>query len=348
MNIRPQYLHVTCSTDDNYVQHCMAMICSLFENNKAHEVIVHIFHHGLSIASQKLFEKLSSRYNNKVVFYDINPSTFEGVALNPNHTWLSMAAYYRFLISSLIPCEIDKILYLDCDIIVLQDISQLFKLQMQNYGVAAVKDCTPYTLKHRDVMGLALNDHAFCSGVMLINLKYWREHNCEEQLFNYAREQKDNLLMEDQDVLNYVFRRKWFQLPYKYGRTPLAVVPVDNTQKWFDIYEYVNEPCIFHYAAHVKPWLDVWFPDQHYYWHYVQISGFPNPQKTHANRQLQFKIYKTVTRYLINKYIRPFVPDFIDLIIRDIYFTLMFIANIFRPARFKNMMLKRWCQKYGM
>jgi len=340
-------LHVTCSTDDNYVQHCMAMLCSLFENNKGHEVHVHLLHHGLSNNSQKIIDILAFHYNNKVFFYDIAPSTLEGVALNPNHTWLSMTTYYRFLIASVISLDVKKILYLDCDIIILQDISQLFKLKIQDYGVAAVKDGTPFDLKHRNVMGLELNDRTFCAGVMMINLQYWRENNCEKQLFDYAREQKDNLRMEDQDVLNYVFRKKWFQLPYKWGKCPLSVAQLDNAQKWFDIKEYVEKPCIYHYAAHVKPWLDLWFPDQHYYWHYVQLSGFPNPQKTHANRQLRIRIYKTVARYIINKYIHPFIPDILELIIKDLYYIVLFIINIFRPSHFKDLMLKRWSQKYG-
>ena len=341
-------LHITCSTDENYVQHCIAMLCSLFENNKNHEVCVHLLHHRLSVDSQKLIGSLANRYNKNIFFYDINPSTFEGVSLNPTHTWLTMTAYYRFLISSLLPSEIDRILYLDCDIIVLQDISSLFVLQIHDYGIAALKDGTPLDLKHRNVMGLELDDRTFCSGIMMINLQYWREHHCERQLFEFARDQKENLRMEDQDVLNYVFRRKWFQLPYKWGKCPLAVVPMDCNQRWFDIKEYVEKPCIYHYAAHVKPWLDVWFPDQHYYWHYVQLSGFPNPKKTHAMPQLRIRIYKSVVRFLINKYVRPFIPDVIEILLKDIYCIIIFVINIFRPSHFKDLMLKRWCQKYGL
>ena len=341
-------IDVTCSTDDKYVQHCCAMLCSLFENNKEHKVIVYLLHHGLSNDSQELLHLLADRYENEIICHDVNPDVFDGVELNPTHTWLSKAAFYRFLIPEIAPSDVNRVLYLDCDIIVLSDISPLFKLAIDEYGIAAIKDSSPFERKHRDVMGLELDDRAFCSGMMMINLAYWREHNCQQQLFDYARKEKDNLVMEDQDILNFVFRKKWFQLPYKYGKTPLTVAPVDKNQRWFDIYEFVYEPCIYHYAAHVKPWLDVWFPDKHYYWEYVKISGFPNPKKTHANRQLRIRIYKSVTRFIINKYIRPFIPEIVEILLKDIYNIILFTLNILRPKRFKDMMLKRWCQKYGM
>ena len=345
--------HVTCSTDDNYVQHCMAMLCSLFENNKEHEMHVHMLVDSLSKDSRQLIGELCNRYNGKAVFYDIDATVLDNVKMNDNikfngQQMYSIATYYRMLLPSLLPEDIKRILYLDCDVIVLNDVSELFDLNMEDYGVAAVNDSLIYGSYHRFKMGLGLNHSSFCAGVMMINLDYWRRNNSQERLLEYTQRPWKGVYMQDQDALNYVFRDKWFMLPYKWGKMPLAVAPVDKKQKWFDIKEFVEQPCIYHYAAHVKPWLDVWFPDQHYYWKYVKLSGFPNPKKTHANKQLRIRIYKSVTRFLINKYIRPFIPDFTEIIIKDIYYVVMFVINIFRHSRFKDLMLKRWCQKYGM
>ena len=353
MNNSSEYLHVTCSTDDNYVQHCMAMLCSLMVNNKEHRIHVHMLVGTLSKNSRQLIGNLCNHYNGVVSFYDINSKVLENVPMNNNIMFngkqmYSIATYYRLLLPSLLPETIKQILYLDCDVIVLKDVAELYEINMDNYGVAAVKDNIFYGSYHRFKMGLGMQHSSFCAGVMMINLDFWRKENSQKQLLDYSQKAWKGAYMQDQDALNYVFRDHWLQLPYKNARVPLAIAPADNTQKWFDIKEFVEEPSIFHYAAHVKPWLDVWFPDQHYYWHYVKLSGFPNPQKTHANRQLRIRIYKSVIRYLINKFIHPFVPDFIELIIKDIYYTSMFIVSIFRPSYFKDLMLKRWCQKYGM
>ena len=346
------FYHITCSTDDNYVQHCMAMLCSLFENNNEHTFVVHILVDNLSLESRNIISSLCDRYDNKAVFYDIDAKLLENIQLNNiqfnGKNMYSIATYFRMFLPSLLPNDIHRILYLDCDIIVLQDVSELYHLNLEGYGVAAVKDASPFNSYHRFKMGLGLQHSAFCAGMMMINMDYWRKNECQKKLLEYATRPWKAVYMQDQDALNYVFRDSWFQLPYKWGKTPLAVAPVDRSQRWFDIREYVKEPCIYHYSAHVKPWLDVWFPDRKHYWEYVKLSGFPNPRKTHTTKQLRITIYKSVLRFQINKYIRPLIPDFVEILFKDIYNVLLFVFSIFRPTRFRELLLKRWCQKYGM
>lgn len=344
--------HVTCSTDDNYVQHCMAMLCSLYENNKEHRFAVHLLVDSLSENSRVLISRLGERYQNTTIFHDIDAGLLRNIQLNDiqfnGKKMYSIATYYRMFLPSLLPVDIDRILYLDCDIIVLQNVSELYGLNMEGYGVAAVKDATPFDSYHRFKMGLGLQHSAFCAGMMMINLDYWRKNECQKKLLKYANRQWKAVYMQDQDALNYVFKDSWFQLPYKWGRTPLAVAPIDKSQRWFDILEYANQPSIIHYAAHVKPWLDVWFPLQKHYWHYLKLSGFVNSKKTHANTKLRATIRKTVIRYYINMYIHPFIPDSIELLLRDAVNIILFIFCIFKPHRFNEFMLKRWCQKYNM
>lgn len=344
--------HVTCSTDDNYLQHCVAMLCSLYENNKDMKMVVHLLVDSLSQESRNTISSLSERYGNQAIFYDMKPEMLENIQLNDimlnGKKMYSIATYYRMFLPSLLPDDIDRILYLDCDIIVLQNVSELYGLNMEGYGLAAVKDASPYDSYHRFKMGLGLQHEAFCAGMMMINLDYWRKKNSQSQLLEYATRPWKRVLMQDQDALNYVFRDSWFQLPYKWGKTPLSIAPLDHTQKWYDICEYVDAPCIYHYAAHAKPWLDVWFPDRNYYWKYIEVSGYPNPQKTHANKELRWRIRRGVFRYYINKYIHPLIPDIIELLLRDILFYLALIFKIIIPSRLKAYLLKRWCHKYGL
>ena len=344
--------NITCSTDDNYLQHCVAMLCSLFENNREHRMVVHLLVDSLSKESRDIIRSLSERYGNEAVFYDMRPEMLENIQLNDmqlnGKKMYSIATYYRMFLPSLLPKEIDRILYLDCDIIVLKDVSELFGLNLDGYGVAAVKDCSPYDSYHRFKMGQGLQHTAFCAGMMMVNLDYWRKNNSQSKLLEYATREWKEVYMQDQDALNYVFRDAWLHLPYKWGKTPLCIAPIDNSQKWFDIKEFVYEPCIYHYSAHLKPWLDVWYPDRKYYWKYLALSGYPNPKNTHANRQLRVTIWKAVLRYHINRFIRPFVPNVVELLLRDMLYFIMFVVNLFRPTRLKERMLRRWCEKYGV
>lgn len=336
--------NITCSTDENYVQHCMAMLCSLFENNKSHHIIIHLLHHELPEDSQIIIKKLCERYNNNIVFYNIDLSHFNNVTIK--HADLSIATFFRILLPDLLDYSVERILHLDCDVIVLKDISSLFEIEMTDYGVAAVRDSTPLNDDHRHVMGLQLDDRSFCAGVLLINLEYWRQNNCKSSMLELANRYSNKLYMEDQDILNHEFRGRWFQLPYKYGYAPMSIANLDRNQKMFDLLEYAFEPVIIHYATHVKPWLDIRIPDDKYYWKYVEISGFPNPCETKVSDVNRKRIQKTKLRYYVNYYIRPFVPNLLEILIVDIFDLIKFLLMLCFPSKFKHYHLQRWLAKY--
>lgn len=341
------HLDITCSTDDKYLQHCAAMLCSLFENNSGNDITVHLLHHDLSKVSKNFLIKLAKRYNKTIKFYDVDLKHLGNVGIdNKTHPNLSTATYYRLMLPSLLDNNIERILYLDCDVIVLGDITLLFTLELDDYGVAGVEDVTPGDDKHRQVLGFSLSQKCFCAGILLINLRYWREHNSEENMLSFANKMAGKLLLEDQDVLNHEFRNHWFKLPYKYMRTPMSIASLDRQQQWSDIEEYVSHPLIIHYAAHVKPWLDISIPDGKYYWKYVGLSGFPNPVKSRTLDRYRWPIRKAKIRYYINYYIHPFVPDILEMLLADLYNIFKAISLIFQPSKFRSYRIGRWLHKY--
>lgn len=270
-------IDITCSTDNNYVQHCMAMLCSVYHNNAEHEIYTHLLHNGLSSNSISLFESLNKRYNNTIIFYYIDEAKVKDAKLKENSP-VTITTYYRLLLPELLSKSITLILYLDCDVIVRKDISELFtEIDMSGYGVAAVKDSLPWNTKHRFVMGLSLEEASFCAGVMLINLQYWREHDCKRKLMNFSTKDTGEVFFADQDALNFVFRKHWYQLPYQYGHSPLSIAVLNRGQRWSDYWANAYDPSIIHFAAHVKPWFKVKFPQRELYWHYLELSGFPTP-----------------------------------------------------------------------
>ena len=337
---------ITCSTDDNYIQHCLAMLCSVFDNNKNHEITLHLLEHNLSECNKELIRCLCERYNNILKVYEIEEGFLTNLSIADYHPDLSIATYYRLLLPSVLESSIHNVLYLDCDVIVLEDISDLFELELSDYGVAAVKDGTPGNNEHRKIMGLALNQSSFCAGVLMINLDYWRNNNSQINMVAYANKMNGKLIMEDQDILNHEFRNHWFQLPYKYGYTPMSIALLDVCQKWADVVEYVNNPCIIHFAAHVKPWLDIRIPKGQFYWKYVFLSGYNNPKCTKARPEIKKLITQAKIRYYINWYIRPFIPKFIEIIFFDVLSIVKLVGLIFHPNDFSCFKLKCWINKY--
>ncbi len=319
---------VTINTDDNYIQHAMAMLDSLYENNRDHSITVHVLQKNLSEQSKEFLNVLSKRYDNKVLFYDVDESKLEGVQFRKNRP-LSMAAYYRLLLSSVLPKEIDRVLYLDCDMIVLKDVSEVFSIELDDYALAASLDHFPYDHQHRLQLHMDVGERTFCSGVMLVNLKYWRLHNVEDGLLEYAKRHRKTVYLHDQDVLNYFFKKKWFLLPPKWNRVACDVNTVKcNDYKAFDYYEYRYDPMIIHYAdLGIKPWLNFATPNRKYYLKYLKNSTFEPVSFQRGSFALRLKAYKAIVTNFWGLVFSPYVPQIFKIVTNDIKVLLLFCVD---------------------
>ena len=288
-------LNVVINTDEKYLQHAMAMLCSLYENNRCHTIHLHVLVGILPLKSKRYIEDLSEKYDNKVFWYHIDNSKLEGVQFRKIHP-LSYAAYYRLLLADVLPKDIDRILYLDCDIIVLRDISEIFNLEIDDYALAATLDSIPHSSLHRNQLHMEADERAFCSGVMLVNLDYWRMHKVTGNLLSFAKRVREPVYFHDQDALNYVFKRKWFLLPPKWNRISFnRRLPRDDRFKVFDRKEYLKVPFLIHYAGPLKPWNKGICPLKSYYIKYLNLSGYNNVKFDDIDKKQRLKnLYITI------------------------------------------------------
>ena len=337
--------HVTCNTDEKYFQHCSAMLCSLLENNKDLIFNIHLLTSGLKPSLVENLDEMVSRYGSSLTIHNMNESKLEGVKIRTQRP-LTKAAYYRILLPDVINIGIDKILYLDCDIIVLGSVKELYNLELDNYALAACEDVSPYNSLHRNQLQLSMSDKAFCSGIMMINLKYWREHQAVTKLLEYSKREREVIFLHDQDSLNYVFKNQWFKLPYKWNVTPLSIVPLDSDQRTFDLIEYVLDRRIIHYSSSLKPWFDVWFPERKYYRKYLVGSQLKNPVFIHVPIHQRIFYQLSVMRYYISRYVFPFIPNLLIIILSDIYNIIKAIVfAFFRPCNLDTFLLLQWRKK---
>lgn len=309
--------NITCNTDDNYSQHCMAMLCSLFENNKEESFIIHVLCKSLSDYNRNSLTRLTESYGQKIIFHIVDDSPLEGVQFRVNRP-LTKAAYYRLLLSSILP-DVDKVLYLDCDMIILGKVRELFELEIKRYALAAVIDGMPYNNHHQMQLHLPVNVHCFCSGIMMINLDYWRAHNIETQLLDFAKRKRTPVYLHDQDVLNHVLANQWFMLPPKWNVSTMSI----KRSPYFRFYHYeemIFSPAVIHYCSGItKPWYKAPCPGGNYYKHYLKLSKYE-----HINfKQLSFKqyskcVYSYIRIYLISR-ILPLTPRIVALTIYDTY-----------------------------
>ena len=257
---------IVCATDDNYAPFCGIMLTSVFENNRDRDVTAYILmDKPLQERQQKRFKQLSDQYGAGIEFVMVDKSFFEkfplkGDAKNIKH-W-SIVTYYRLYAEELLPKDVDKVLYLDCDIIVNRPIGELFDMDWDGYAVGAVSDMCTEWQEYYDRLEYDRSKGYFNAGVLFMNLDYWRKHEIGRKCVDYLASNYDRIFNNDQDVLNVITRDCKRELPVSYNyqmqlRMPYFFKTFSEEMKK-NVVE-TRSPHIIHYAAELKPWMTKYY-----------------------------------------------------------------------------------------
>lgn len=237
---------IVLATNNNYALHMCCAIKSILQNAKPDEFFFFYVlntRKNLNYINKHLIPKIGIK-NGILKYITLDENLFSNMPRTSNCAHISIETYYRFLLSDIF-YQLEKILYLDCDITVLSNLSPLFDEDISDDYIGGVKDI----IAEESTKRLKLDK--YCNaGVLLVNLEKWREDNIKEKLFNYAQNNVENILWQDQDILNIVLQNN-----IKY---------IDNT--WnaqvgeYDICyetgqnEIGKRARILHHIGSIKPW----------------------------------------------------------------------------------------------
>lgn len=244
-------IHIAFGATENWLKYTRVTITSILLNAKdCDDYTFYILCDNFSPQTIQFMERLYAVGNCELKFIKINNSFFDGAV----NDWLGVSASYRLILSSLLP-NLDKILYLDSDIIVNKNIAKLYDTDISNYYLAAVEDKNSNLMKKR--IKLADSQTFINSGMQLLNLKKFREDNLEKLIF---KKLKESSFYTDQDVINDVCRDKILQLPLRFNLMISDGYPTRRNE-----YEQALQqiPLIIHYTK--KPWLEHNIPLRQYW-----------------------------------------------------------------------------------
>lgn len=190
----------------------------------------------------------------------------EGVT-TANH--ISLATYLRFYIPEMIPEN--RVLYLDSDIVVTNDIRHLFDIDLQGKPIAAVNDL--FIQSDIKWLGLSVKE-TLNAGVILFDNKYCRENEMTKLFIQTLRDYKDKIYLGDQTVFNIVFQNNWLNLGVNYNCL-LTAMGFDDEMGGHNIGEITknNLPTILHYCTVEKPWKQqCWVQCKSLWWFYCGLE----------------------------------------------------------------------------
>ena len=279
-------MNIATSLNEKYVPYTYVMLSSLFKNNLDAEIYVYLFYSHLNEDSLSHFDELADKYNNHIISMPIDKSAFPHQLFPENHPTFSIENYFRLLIPELLADEIERILYLDGDIIINKPLKELYNESFDNKLLIVAHDigmtdgyCSYLSLQHPALANIFNPSIYFNSGVMLYNLSLFKESGISSKTYlDYAKQVNYVLPFVDQDLYNAIHSTsvKYMDaLKYNF----LVNYYTDSTSHIYD--KNLSETCIFHFATGAKPWKGSVVHNKLHslWWDYANDSIFSNELK---------------------------------------------------------------------
>ncbi|MBP5408488.1 MAG: glycosyltransferase family 8 protein, partial [Bacilli bacterium] len=256
--MKRERIPVFFAVDNNYIDYLVITLTSIIDNAKDERFRYNfiVLHNGLSIESKKKVNKLVQK-RFRVTYINVGPSLNQIQNRFKLRDYYTMTTYYRLLIPDTF-FYFDKAIYLDCDIVVLGDLSKLYKVELGDNLVAAVPDASvqivPEFITYVNEALMIKKENYFNAGVLLMNLKKMRSTHLLRRVLELSKTVAFKVA-QDQDLLNVICKDMVTYLPTSWNVMPIGPREVD-----------IN---LIHYNLIYKPWKRNNIMYQEHFWHYA-------------------------------------------------------------------------------
>lgn len=251
-------LNLLVTLDARYLPPLKVMLTSLLHANPFSKVDLYLLHSSLSEEDLKELEALPE--GNRCRLYPIfmDDSRLEGAPISDRYP---REMYYRIFAARYLPRHLDRVLYLDPDMIILGSLHELYTLPLGNHLFAAASHVRSGVIQKFNELRLDMEDGPYInSGVMLMNLDLLRREQDVEAVYRYIEEHRKSLLLPDQDILSGLYASRILPLdPYRYNMTEKLFALRPDSDAWLNLDWVRRHSVIIHYCGRNKPWKEPYF-----------------------------------------------------------------------------------------
>lgn len=269
-------MNVAYSTSDLYSELAATSIASLLENSKdVDEINIYIIDIGISEKHRQDLLDLATTYGRYLEFLeDLNVEDIVHTKINVGRWHIS--TFSRLFLLHVLPEGLDKVIYIDCDMIIRHSLKTLWEMDMEGAWCMSVDDCRGKM--YRKDIGIPVSSIYTNNGLMIIDLEAWRRNDVENKFVDFINEYHGDITYMDQGVLNGVFQplEKVKLLPISYNaQTVCYDLGYDGLQAcrkpvWAytreEFEKGITDPTVVHFTtcfmSGTRPWFKV---DHHPY-----------------------------------------------------------------------------------
>ncbi len=260
-----QEIPICFATDDNYVPFLTVALASLLDNaSKENFYRIYVLTSHLSEENMNSILK-QAKENSSIEFVQLSKELDKVQAMFHLRDYYSKETYYRIFIPNLFP-QYEKVLYLDCDITVLGDVSELYNTEIHGYYVAAATEEVMQTFEVfgnyvEQADGINRKDY-FNAGILLINCRRWRNKLIAERFVDLLNRYKFRVV-QDEDYLNVLCKANVKKISLGWNKTSYKNDDFDD-----------KDLKIIHWKINWRPWKykDVLYEE--HFWKYAKMTDF--------------------------------------------------------------------------
>lgn len=244
--------------NSRFFRHFAVALASLVASNPEPRKKVYLITCDADAGQERRLAELAARHERLEL--EILHARADLIADFPVSRHITAESYLRIVAPLLLPADVDRVLYLDSDLVVVGDLRALWNIDLSGKALAAAPDYPWYPDADRrrlaDQIGFPATKTYVNAGVALLNLAYWREHGVMERTFAFVRARSADLWHHDQDALNVVLQDEIRLIDYRWNvQAPIRYFRRHAIRQQFDeTVEARRNPAIIHYSGSQKPW----------------------------------------------------------------------------------------------
>ncbi|MGY4384235.1 lipopolysaccharide biosynthesis glycosyltransferase [Pedobacter sp. UYP24] len=219
----PEIITLVFTCNNHFALMLGALLKSIIVNHKSEQHIqLFIINDNISLSNKNRINQITLDGKLNVTWLE-SAKIFENIKLPIDNSSFPRNVYMRLFIPSFLPLEIKKAIYLDADMICCTDISKLWKIDLGNFPVAAVKDRSEVVssewggIPNYEELNLDPNTPYFNTGLIVFNMDLWREESITQAIINAVEENIKYANFPDQYGFNVVLASKCLTLDFKWN-----------------------------------------------------------------------------------------------------------------------------------
>ncbi|MBP2462074.1 MULTISPECIES: glycosyltransferase [unclassified Rhizobium] len=272
-------LNIVFASDAEYIPYTAVTLASIVKNYTG-TLPIRVFlllDEMLLPEEVERIESLNSIGKFELVQIVVDAAKFRNIKTSDG---ISIATYYRLLLHNILPTDVEKVLYLDSDLIIQSSLDELFTFPMKGHIFAGVEDTISKTYNKK--FGIQTDGRHINAGVMLINMNIMRSIGFDDILSLYLSSNRYRLMLGDQQIIAELFHGAITYLPLKWNVHGSMFNPnwatshagVENTMEQKQAASAIQSPAIIHYTLKRKPWISLEHPKSATWFSYLSLTPY--------------------------------------------------------------------------